>query len=122
MCDSVSSYSRDQLLGLKPVWCQLSAITLDTIRLLGLRRRRGVRAGRNKQRPISVVSSRSLRSRDRLCPNTTVNVNNSVKSDCARNVVPVRRIRQTQPTVYVRSSLAASMYVHYRHRNLMIYC
>ena len=71
-------------------------ITLDTIRLLGLRRRRGVRAGRNKQIPISVVSHRS---RDRLCPNATVNVNNSVKSDCARNVVPVRCIRHTQPTV-----------------------
>ena len=38
-------YPRDLLLGLKRVWCQLPESAVSAIRVLGLRRHRGVRAG-----------------------------------------------------------------------------
>ena len=58
-------YSRDQLLELKRVWSQLPEPAVRAIRELGLRRHRGARAGRNKQRPIQVLSSTErFRSRD----------------------------------------------------------
>ena len=46
---SVVTYSRDLLLGLKRVWHRLPAAALGIIHALGLRRHRGVRAGRYKQ-------------------------------------------------------------------------
>ena len=57
-------YSRDQLWQARGgAWSQLSPATISSVRSLGLRRRRGTRAGCNKQRPIHKVNTR--RSRDR---------------------------------------------------------
>ena len=57
--------SRDQLLGLRRVWCRLPESAVKAIGLFGLRRHRGARAGRNRQRPIPVLcSAKRPRSRD----------------------------------------------------------
>jgi len=67
-CDDVAArlYSRDELLGWSRVWCVLAKSAVTNIRELGLRRRRGVRAGCYKQRPISVVNLRCQQSRGSL--------------------------------------------------------
>ena len=64
MFDSIAfnkAYTRAQLLQTRGgPCCQLSPVTIDSVRSLGLvRRRRGTRAGCNKQRPIHIVARRS---------------------------------------------------------------
>src|SRR5664279_2635196 len=57
-------YTAADLFSLRPgrgraqVLCPLPAATVDRVQSLGLRRRRGVRAGHLKQRKIEVISSR----------------------------------------------------------------
>ena len=52
-------YTREQLLSLRSRSSLLPEITVDRVRSLSLRRSRGVRAGRNKPRPIRMNCTKS---------------------------------------------------------------
>src|SRR5664279_1374391 len=110
-------YSRDQLWQARGgAWSQLSPATISSVRSLGLRRRRGTRAGCNKQRPIHKVNTRRSRDRHRSdCKQTrTTNLIDQSAGNGAF-IITDRLVSAPRPDSPPRSSL---LRVHIdRHSN-----
>lgn len=96
-----AAYTRAELLqAMGGACCQLSPAAIDSVRSLGLqRRRRGTRAGRNYQRPIHIVNIQRSRDRRRHVYKQTRTTNLLDRSADVRplNLIKIRRAALTAP-------------------------
>ena len=103
------AYTADELRRLQPgrglaqVLCPLSTTTRHRLQSLGLRRRRGTRAGRNKQRSIDVIALANHRSLSRL----TRPIQRTRSPNCQ-----TRRIRAPVTRIVDQSSDRQSTLIH----------